>query len=64
MVNQVKHYRKVVVGRCQQLRYLDDRPVFPDERRRCDVWYRTFLEQGDKAAMEAEREEIKRLRGE
>ena len=32
-IKKIKPYRKTVVGRCTLLRYLDDRPVFPDERR-------------------------------
>eukprot|EP00659_Diplonema_papillatum_P003393 gene3393-5313_t len=30
---KIRPYRKHMLGRCTGLRYLDDRPVFPDERR-------------------------------
>jgi hypothetical protein len=36
-VKQIKHYRKTVIARCKDLRYLDDRPVFEEERRRVNV---------------------------
>jgi hypothetical protein len=44
--------------------YLDDRPVFPEERSRCDVWYRVFCAEGEAAAAAAERVEIERLAAE
>lgn len=37
-VKHIRHYRKMIVGRCKSLKYLDDRPVFDDERRRVDAW--------------------------
>ena len=39
VVKSIKHYRKTLVGRCKSLKYLDDRPVFDEERRRVDAWY-------------------------
>ena len=38
-MKRTPHYRKTVIGRLRNLRYLDDRPVFPEERARCDVWW-------------------------
>jgi dynein assembly factor 1 len=62
VVNRIRHYRKTLVSRCPSLMYLDDRPVFPDERSRCSAWAKGLAEGGEKAALEAEREEIRRLR--
>jgi len=66
VVKRIRNYRKMVISTCKELRYLDDRPVFDDERRRCDRWRTVFDETGgdvDKA-MEAEREEITAIREE
>lgn len=60
LVKKVKFYRKQVIGRLPGLRYLDDRPVFEDERARCDVWWRVYQEAGAEAAAAAERVEIER----
>lgn len=40
VTRKIKHYRKTVIARCQQLTYLDDRPVFEDERRTTSAWAR------------------------
>jgi hypothetical protein len=58
IVKSTKHYRKVLLGRLPRLLFLDDRPVFDDERRRTDAWYKAWLEGGDAAAAKAEREEV------
>ena len=60
-VRKIRFYRKHVIGRLPQLKFLDDRPVFPDERARCDVWYRVWIAEGEAAAAAAERAEIERL---
>jgi len=44
--------------------YLDDRPVFDEERRRVDAWAAAFEVGGIDAANLAEREEIKKIREE
>jgi len=65
IVKKIKHYRKTIISRCKELRYLDDRPVFDDERRRCNKWGEVFRETGDAdKAMEAERAEIVKMREE
>jgi len=64
VVKDIKHYRRMIIARCKQLRYLDDRPVFDDERRRTDAWARGLEEGGIEAAAEAERLEIQRIRAE
>ncbi|KAJ1482262.1 hypothetical protein T484DRAFT_1668065 [Baffinella frigidus] len=33
LIRKIPQYRKTVIARCGQLTYLDDRPVFEDERR-------------------------------
>ncbi len=37
VVKKIPHYRKTLIAKCKLLKYLDDRPVFEDERRRVDV---------------------------
>ena len=66
VVKKIKHYRKTIISRCKSLRYLDDRPVFDDERRRCDAWGKVMKEtDGDvDKANAAEREEIANIRRE
>lgn len=66
VVKHIKQYRKTLVYRCRQLKYLDDRPVFEDERRRTDAWGQALdASNGDyKAAQEAERLEMEAIRRE
>mmetsp|Transcript_1745 Transcript_1745/g.3841 ORF Transcript_1745/g.3841 Transcript_1745/m.3841 type:complete len:494 (+) Transcript_1745:55-1536(+) len=65
VVKKISHYRKTIVSRCKNLRYLDDRPVFDDERRRCDAWGAAYAETGSiEKAQEAEREAIAAIRQE
>lgn len=63
-VKQITHYRKMMIYKCKQLKYLDDRPVFDEERRRVDVWGAAFELHGFDAAQEAEREELRAIRRE
>jgi hypothetical protein len=60
-VKRIRFYRKHVIGRLPGLKYLDDRPIFDDERSRCNVWYSAFVSEGEAAAAAAERVEIDRL---
>jgi dynein assembly factor 1 len=55
VVKEIRHYRKIVISQCRSLRYLDDRPVFEDERRRCDAWAKAFSEAGIEAAQVRDR---------
>lgn len=66
VVKHVKQYRKTIIFRCRKLKYLDDRPVFDDERRRVEAWGKALeASNGDyKAAQEAEREEMDAIRRE
>jgi dynein assembly factor 1 len=41
-VKALPHYRRTLVARCKALTYLDDRPVFPEERERCEAWFAAF----------------------
>ena len=65
LVRSLPHYRHTVVGRLRHLTYLDDRPVFPEERRRCDAWWAAFQSGGGlAAASKAENAVVERLRAE
>jgi dynein assembly factor 1 len=65
VVKDIKHYRKAVLAACPSLKYLDDRPVFEDERRRVTRWKAALDETGDhEKALEAERDEIRIIREE
>ena len=64
-MKKISHYRKTIISRCKNLRYLDDRPVFDDERRRCDAWGAAYAETGSiEKAQEAERDAIAAIRQE
>ena len=63
-VKKVRFYRKNVINMFPQLKYLDDRPVFYDDRSRAVAWCEGFKKGGVKEAREAEKIEIARLRKE
>eukprot|EP00903_Cladosiphon_okamuranus_P019907 g18296.t1 len=62
VVKHIRHYRKTLVSKCANLKYLDDRPVFDEERRRCTAWSKGMAEGGISRAQEAEREEVAQIR--
>eukprot|EP01032_Pedospumella_encystans_P007895 gene7895-9412_t len=65
VVKHIRNYRKTIVSRCKQLKYLDERPVFEEERRRTDAWARVVEAGGTpEEALEAERTELKVIRAE
>lgn len=65
VVRKIKNYRKTIIARCKMLKYLDDRPVFDDERRRTNAWAKVLEEGGSlDEAQEAERQEILLIRKE
>ncbi|KAL7530006.1 hypothetical protein ACHAWF_003200 [Thalassiosira exigua] len=55
-VAKTKHYRRLVVGRCEKLTHLDDDRICTEERRRCNAWGKVVARGGsfDEAA-EADR---------
>lgn len=65
VVRKIKNYRKTIIAKCKMLKYLDDRPVFDDERRRTNAWAKVLDEGGSlDEAQEAERQEILLIRKE
>ena len=44
-VNKIKNYRKTMIDKLPQLKYLDDRPVFADDRRNAEAFARGGLEE-------------------
>jgi len=63
-VKNIRHYRRAIIAKCKALKYLDDRPVFDEERRRTDAWAVGFEQGGIEAATEAERVELQVIRKE
>lgn len=64
-VKNIRNYRKTIVAKCKALKYLDDRPVFDEERRRTEAWAKVIDAGGSNdEAMEAERNELKQIRKE
>lgn len=55
-VTAIRNYRKTVIAKIPQLSYLDDRPVFKDDRRCAEAFLR--------GGLEAEREERKLMKEE
>ena len=41
---KIAHYRKTLISKMTNLKYIDDKPVFDDERRYAEVWARGGLE--------------------
>jgi dynein assembly factor 1 len=56
VTTKISHYRKTVINKIPTLLYLDDRPVFEEDRRKAEAFARGGLDE--------EREEIKRIRKE
>lgn len=54
---KVSSYRKTIIARIPSLKYLDDRPVFEEDRRRAEAY--VF-----RGGIEAEREEMKKIKKE
>ena len=58
VVKQIPNYRKSMILALPGLKFLDDRPVFPEERRMAEAWARGGLEaeRQEKVLMAAEKE--------
>ncbi len=41
---KIAHYRKTLISKMTNLKYIDDKPVFDDERRYAEAWARGGLE--------------------
>ena len=41
----LSNYRKTLIAKCTNLRHLDDRPVFEEERRCCSAWSKGGIEE-------------------
>ena len=54
MIKKMKNYRKTMTAKLPKLCYLDDRPVFPEDRRNAEAFARGGIEEERK-----ERELIK-----
>lgn len=65
VVKSIKHYRRVIISKCKNLKYLDDRPVFDDERRRVETWMAAYIiDSNTETANQAERNELLKIRQE
>ena len=45
MIKHIKNYRKQLIFTIKSLKYLDDRPVFPEERRFVEAFFRGGLDE-------------------
>jgi dynein assembly factor 1 len=59
VVKKIKNYRKTIIAALPNLKYLDDRPVFVDDRRHAEAFSRGGLDEERK-----ERDKIKQEKNE
>ena len=59
VVNKIRNYRKTLIAKLGALTYLDDRPVFDNERRTAEAWLRggTDAEKAEREAIRVEKRE-------
>ena len=57
-VRKIPYYRKNVIGSLKELTYLDDKPVFEDERRFCDAFIRGGIEEERRERVKFKQEKI------
>lgn len=56
-IKKVKNYRKAVIHNMPALKYLDDRPVFDDERRFVEAFFRGGIEEEKKERVKYRQEQ-------
>ena len=44
-VKKISHYRKTIITKIPTIKYIDDKPVFEDEKRYAEAWGRGGLEE-------------------
>ena len=42
---KIAHYRKVLITKLPNLKYIDDKPIFEDEKRYAEAWQRGGLQE-------------------
>ncbi len=42
---KISHYRKTIITKIPTIKYIDDKPVFEDERRFAEAWARGGLDE-------------------
>lgn len=42
---KISHYRKTIITKIPNIKYIDDKPVFEDEKRFAEAWARGGLEE-------------------
>ena len=42
---KISHYRKSIISKMPHIKYIDDKPVFEDEKRFAEAWARGGLEE-------------------
>lgn len=56
VIKNIQNYRKTMIAKLKHLTHLDDRPVFPDERRTSEAWFNGGIEAERKARDDINRE--------
>lgn len=56
VIKNIPNYRKTMIARIRTLTHLDDRPVFVEERRTAEAWFRGGLEEEKKERQKIDEE--------